>query len=165
MSPIPGPAALVAGLSASGLPTDAFVFLGFLPAKKGQRRKILESWKAADATLVFYEAPHRIVETLEDIEETLGPREVVLARELTKVHEEFLRGTAAELREALGERPALKGEITLMVGKGETVEIDDRPLESAVCRVGGGRRPAHGGAQNRGAAARFVEARSLQTIE
>jgi 16S rRNA (cytidine1402-2'-O)-methyltransferase len=135
VSPVPGPAALVAGLSASGLPTDAFVFLGFLPPKKGQRRKVLETWKASEATLVFYEAPHRIIETLQDIENALGPREVVLARELTKVHEEFLRGTAADLREALAQRPALKGEITLMVGKPEAVEPDDQPIESAVSKL------------------------------
>ena len=91
VSPVPGPAALVAGLSASGLATDAFVFLGFLPPKQGQRRKILESWKSAGATLVFYEAPHRIVETLQDIQETLGSRTVVVARELTKIHWPELR--------------------------------------------------------------------------
>ncbi|MBZ5611589.1 MAG: 16S rRNA (cytidine(1402)-2'-O)-methyltransferase [Acidobacteriia bacterium] len=135
VSPIPGPAAVVAGLSASGLPTDAFVFLGFLPPKKGQRRKMLEAWKGIEATLVFYEAPHRIAETLQDIEETLGPRPVVLARELTKIHEEFLRGTPAEIREALAKHAALKGEITLMVGKGETLEADDRPLCDAVSEL------------------------------
>ena len=135
VSPVPGPAALVAGLSASGLATDAFVFLGFLPPKQGQRRKVLESWKSAEATLVFYEAPHRIVETLQDIQETLGSRPVVVARELTKIHEEFLRGTAAVLREALEKRPALKGEITLMVGKGQAVETDDQPLDRAVAEL------------------------------
>jgi 16S rRNA (cytidine1402-2'-O)-methyltransferase len=132
VSPIPGPGAFLAALSASGLPTDSFVFLGFLSPKKSQRRKALESWKASAATLVFYEAPHRIAETLQDIAELLGAREVVLARELTKVHEEFLRGTAAEILEALKRRQPLKGEITLMVGKGETAEPDEQPLENAV---------------------------------
>jgi len=132
VSPIPGPGAFLAALSASGLPTDSFIFLGFLSPKKSQRRKALESWKALPATLVFYEAPHRIAETLQDIAEVLGAREVVLARELTKVHEEFLRGTAAEILEALKRRQPLKGEITLMVGKGETAEPDEQPLENAV---------------------------------
>jgi 16S rRNA (cytidine1402-2'-O)-methyltransferase len=92
----------------------------------------LENLGPFQATLVFYEAPHRILDTLEDIEETLGPRPVVIARELTKVHEEFLRGTAAELREALGKRPSVKGEITLMIGKSETTEVDETPLAEAV---------------------------------
>jgi 16S rRNA (cytidine1402-2'-O)-methyltransferase len=135
VSPIPGPAAVVAGLSASGLPTDAFVFLGFLPAKKVQRRKVLEAWKEIEATLVFYEAPHRIVEALQDIAETLGARPVVVARELTKLHEEFLSGTASELRDVLAARPALKGEITLMVGKGAAAEVDNRPLSEAVAEL------------------------------
>jgi 16S rRNA (cytidine1402-2'-O)-methyltransferase len=132
VSPIPGPGAFLAALSASGLGTDSFVFLGFLPAKKTQRRRVLENWKASPATLICYEAPHRIVEALEDIDEILGEREVVLARELTKIHEEFLRGTPREVMETLRERPALKGEITLMVAKRETPEPDDRPLEAAV---------------------------------
>jgi len=132
VSPIPGPGAFLAALSASGLGTDSFVFLGFLPPKKNQRRKALESWKAVPATLVFYEAPHRIAETLQDIAEALGAREVVLARELTKVHEEFLSGTPAEVLETLAQRPPIKGEITLLVGKGETAEPDEQPLETAV---------------------------------
>ena len=85
--------------------------------------------------MVFYEAPHRILDTLDDIEETLGPRTVVVARELTKVHEEFLRGTAAELRETLGKRPSVKGEITLMIGRSETAEVDDTPLAEAVKKL------------------------------
>jgi 16S rRNA (cytidine1402-2'-O)-methyltransferase len=135
VSPVPGPAASVAALSASGLPTDSFVFLGFLPPKKGQRRKVLENWKATPATLVFYEAPHRVVETLQDIADTLGPRPVVVARELTKIHEEFLRGTPAEILAVLDKHPTLKGEVTLMVGKGETPELDDKPLDSAVSEL------------------------------
>jgi 16S rRNA (cytidine1402-2'-O)-methyltransferase len=132
VSPIPGPAALLAGLSASGLPTDLFLFLGFLPQKKGQRRKVLEAWKSLPVTLVFYEAPHRIVEALRDIAELLGPRTVVLARELTKIHEEFLRGTPSEIIAALAKHSSLRGEITLIIGKGESLEADDKPLETAV---------------------------------
>ena len=132
VSPIPGPGAFLTALSASGLATDSFVFLGFLPFKKTQRRKELENWRAAPATLVFYEAPHRLAETLGDLAEVCGQREVVVARELTKVHEEFLSGTPQEILKMLERRPPIKGEITLMVAKGETVEPDDQPLESAV---------------------------------
>jgi 16S rRNA (cytidine1402-2'-O)-methyltransferase len=132
VSPIPGPSALLASLSASGLPTDAFVFLGFPPSKQGARRKLLEECGAWPMTLVFYEAPHRILDTLADIVATLGPRPVVLAREVTKVHEEFLQGTAAELLAVLAKRPPLKGEITLLIGKGESVEAGDTPLDLAV---------------------------------
>jgi len=132
VTPIPGPAALLAALSASGLPTDSFLFHGFLPPKKGQRRKLLEQLKPLTATLVFYEAPHRILETLDDIAEVLGARPVVVARELTKIHEEFLRGTASEIHAALASRAVVKGEITLMIGKSETKQIDDTPIEVAV---------------------------------
>ena len=132
VSPIPGPSALLAALSASGLPTDSFSFHGFLPSKRGQRRAVLEHFRPSPATLVFYETPHRILETLEDIEEILGPRPVVLARELTKIHEEFLRGAAKEIREALAKRAAVKGEITVMIGKSETAEVDETPLAEAV---------------------------------
>jgi len=132
VSPIPGPAALLAALSASGLPTDSFLFQGFLPPKKGQRRKLLEELKPLQTTLVFYEAPHRILDTLDDIAEILGARPIVVARELTKIHEEFLRGTAQEARDALAGRPSVKGEITLMIGKSGEREIDDTPIEVAV---------------------------------
>jgi 16S rRNA (cytidine1402-2'-O)-methyltransferase len=131
VSPIPGASALVSALSASGLPTDSFFFGGFLPAKKTQRRKTLEAMKSYAATLVFYEAPHRIVEALEDVAEVLGARRVTLGRELTKIHEEFLAGGVAELREALGKRPPLKGEITLMIEKGDAPAADATPIEDA----------------------------------
>jgi 16S rRNA (cytidine1402-2'-O)-methyltransferase len=131
VSPLPGPSALVSALSASGLPTDAFFFGGFLPAKKTQRRKTLEEMKTYPSTLVFYETPHRILEALEDIAEVLGPRRVTIARELTKIHEEFLAGEAAEVREALEKRPSIKGEITLMIAKGEAHTAEAIPLEAA----------------------------------
>ena len=122
--PIPGPAAFLAALVASGLPTDSFRFSGFLPAKQGQRREILESIKDSPRTQVFYEAPHRIREALEDVVAVLGPdRPVVIAREVTKLHEEFLRGRAEEILARVAERE-LKGEITLLIGKSET---GDRP--------------------------------------
>ena len=132
VQPIPGPSAVLAAVAASGLPTEAFRFGGFLPHKPGQRAKALAALAEEHATLVFYEAPHRILETLEAIEETLGPRPVVIARELTKIHEEFLRGTAAEVRAQLAGRDAVKGEITLLIGRAAAPPPDDTPLEDAV---------------------------------
>jgi 16S rRNA (cytidine1402-2'-O)-methyltransferase len=132
VQPVPGPSALVAALAASGLPTDAFYFGGFLPARQGQRRRALEALAQERATLVFYEAPHRILETLEDVEAVLGPRQVVIARELTKIHEEFLRGAAGEVRQALAARGSVKGEITLLIGKAEAAQAPDTPVEQAV---------------------------------
>ena len=117
--PVPGPSAVVAALAASGLPSDAYEFRGFLPAKAGPRRTALEEIRPLSHTVVFYEAPHRIVESLEDIVQILGPeRPLVIARELTKLHEEFIRGTAAETLKLARERE-LKGEITLLIGKSE----------------------------------------------
>jgi 16S rRNA (cytidine1402-2'-O)-methyltransferase len=118
--PIPGASAFLAALVASGLPTDSFRFSGFLPAKRGERRTQLESIRTSPRTQVFYEAPHRVLETLEDIVEMLGPdRQVVIAREVTKLHEEFLRGRAAEILEILKSRGAVKGEITLLIAKAD----------------------------------------------
>ena len=129
---LPGPSASLTALAASGLPTDAFYFGGFLPAKPGQRAQLLETLAEEQATLVFYEAPHRILESLEAIEATLGPRSVVVARELTKVHEEFLRGTAAEIAAQLAARDAVKGEITLLIGKATQPAADETPVPQAV---------------------------------
>jgi 16S rRNA (cytidine1402-2'-O)-methyltransferase len=118
--PIPGASAFLAALVASGLPTDSFRFSGFLPAKRGERRAALEAIKASPRTQVFYEAPHRIVEALSDVVEVLGEdRHVVVAREVTKLHEEFLRGRAGEVLESLKARDAVKGEITLIIGKAD----------------------------------------------
>jgi len=118
--PVPGASAFLAALVASGLPTDSFRFGGFLPAKRGERRTVLEGLKNSPRTQVFYEAPHRIVECLEDVGEVLGAsRHVVVAREVTKIHEEFLRGRASEVLETLNKREAVKGEITLLIGRAE----------------------------------------------
>jgi len=118
--PIPGASAFLAALVASGLPTDSFRFSGFLPAKRGERRSLFESIRSSPRTQVFYEAPHRIVETLEDIVEMLGPdRHVVIAREVTKLHEEFLRGRAADVLVALQSRGEVKGEITLLIARAD----------------------------------------------
>ena len=121
--PIPGASAFLAALVASGLPTDSFRFSGFLPAKAGQRRQILEHIRDSPRTQVFYEAPHRVKESLEDIVEILGrQRHVVIAREVTKIHEEFVRGNAGEVLETLKARGDIKGEITLLIGKMEAAE-------------------------------------------
>ena len=122
--PVPGASAFLAALVASGLPTDSFRFSGFLPAKRGERRATLEGIKNSPRTQVFYEAPHRIVEAMTDVVEVLGAgRHVVLAREVTKVHEEFLRGRAGEVLENLKARAAVKGEITLLIGKAEEENV------------------------------------------
>jgi 16S rRNA (cytidine1402-2'-O)-methyltransferase len=122
--PVPGASAFLAALVASGLPTDSFRFSGFLPAKRGERRSVLERIKSSPRTQVFYEAPHRIVEALEDVVEVLGAsRHVVVAREVTKMHEEFLRGRASALLETLKARSTVKGEITLLIGKAEEGDV------------------------------------------
>jgi len=113
--PIPGPSALLAALSASGLPNEEFLFAGFLPARSGERRRALERLRIEDRTIIFYEAPHRIQETLVDAHEILGDRPACLAREVTKIHEEFRRGSLAELAASVAEKPA-RGEITLLIG-------------------------------------------------
>jgi len=114
--PVPGASAFLAALAAAGLPVDKFRFFGFLPAKRNARRKQLdEIGQGIQKTLVFYEAPHRVVEMLRDLRRALGDRPVVIAREVTKVYEEFVRGSASEVLEALKLRPP-KGEITVLVG-------------------------------------------------
>jgi 16S rRNA (cytidine1402-2'-O)-methyltransferase len=131
--PIPGASAFLAALVASGLPTDSFRFSGFLPAKRGERRAALEAVKSSPRTQVFYEAPHRVVEGLEDVCEVLGAsRHVVIAREVTKLHEEFLRGRAGEVLENLKARESVKGEITLLIGKAD--ESETRGAEDAFVR-------------------------------
>jgi len=126
--PVPGPSALTAALGASGLPTDRFVFEGFLPAKKGERRKRLNKLREETRTLVFYEAPHRIKESLADLLEILGDRELVLGREITKVYEEFIRGRLSEVI-VQAEHRELRGEITLVV---TGVEQESAPGEHRI---------------------------------
>jgi 16S rRNA (cytidine1402-2'-O)-methyltransferase len=131
--PIPGASAFLAALVASGLPTDSFRFSGFLPPKQGQRRALLESVRDSPRTQVFYEAPHRVKESLADIVEVLGAsRLVVLAREVTKLHEEFLRGHAGDVLETLNSRGEAKGEITLILGKAEESERKATPSRATV---------------------------------
>jgi 16S rRNA (cytidine1402-2'-O)-methyltransferase len=112
--PIPGPTAALSALSVSGLPTDSFVFEGFLPARRAQRLRKLETLKAEARTIIFYEPPHRILACLKDVLEVLGDRRVVLARELTKIHEETMRGKISDIINTVTAR-TLKGEITLIV--------------------------------------------------
>lgn len=121
--PIPGPSALIAALSASGLPSDEFFFAGFLPPKKSARREKLEALRPLRATLIFYESPHRIREMLADAEAVLGARDACLARELTKVHEEFLAGSLADLRENVKEL----GEFVVMIAGAAGDAPVDRP--------------------------------------
>jgi 16S rRNA (cytidine1402-2'-O)-methyltransferase len=114
--PVPGANAAISGLIASGLSTERFLFHGFLPAKPGQRKTVLEELTRGEITHVFYEAPHRILDTLGDVEAVFGASQhIVIARELTKLHEEFLRGTASDVRSQLAARASVRGEIVLML--------------------------------------------------
>jgi len=126
--PLPGPSAALAALAASGLPTNEFRFIGFLPPKQTARRKALVALADETATVIAYESPHRILESLEDIETELGVRPIVLARELTKIHEEFLRGSAAEIHALLSARDSIKGEVTLVIGQALQQLSDADPL-------------------------------------
>jgi 16S rRNA (cytidine1402-2'-O)-methyltransferase len=138
--PVPGPSAFLTALVASGFPTDSFCFRGFLPAKTGERRAVLQEVQTSPTTLIFYEAPHRIIAALQDVVEILGlSRHIVVARELTKIHEEFLRGTAAEVLKNLQQRDAIKGEITLLIAKAEAresqIEAASRTMRDRVHQI------------------------------
>jgi len=132
--PVPGPSALISALVAAGLPTDEFFFGGFLPARSNARRTRLSELRAVPGTLVFYEAPHRLAETLNDAREMLGERDAVVARELTKLHEEIRRGRLSELaRHYASEEP--RGEIVLLIDRNileTTVETDNQSVASLV---------------------------------
>jgi 16S rRNA (cytidine1402-2'-O)-methyltransferase len=131
--PVPGANAAISGLIASGLPTDQFIFHGFLPAKAGQRKTVLEELVRGEVTHVFYEAPHRILDTLADIEAVFGTGQyVVIARELTKLHEEFLRGPAGEIRSQLAARASVRGEIVLMLAPLEVEASSEKRASLAV---------------------------------
>lgn len=123
--PVPGPTALISALVASGLPVDEFLFGGFLPARPRQRRARLAEVASVPATLIFYEAPHRIVESLRDAREILGDREAVVARELTKLHEEFLRGRLSELAGRMVSGTT-RGEMVLIIDR-EVIEAASSP--------------------------------------
>jgi len=137
--PLPGASALTAVLSASGLPTDQFVFEGFLPAKQKERRERLQALRAETRTLVFYEAPHRLKEMLNDMHAILGERQIVVAREVSKAYEEFLRGRLSDIARQIAER-AIKGELTVIVrGSEEPSEVSQEQLKNEIdmLRAGG----------------------------
>lgn len=127
VSPIPGPSAPISALVASGLPTDSFLYLGYLPRKSAERRNLLEQIAALPYTLVFLEAPHRLLAALQDIQEMLGDREMSVAREITKLHEEFFRGNVSQAQ-AHFQAQAPRGEITLVVS-GQSSEAQVWPEE------------------------------------
>lgn len=128
--PIPGPSAMIAALSAAGLPTDRFFFSGFLPSKGSARRNRLEALAGRDETLVCYESPHRIRDTLSDIALVLGERRIVLARELTKTFETFLEGSAGELLAKMDSDPdQARGEFVVMIAGAPAVENEDATQE------------------------------------
>jgi len=122
--PVPGPSAVVAALAASGLPADNFFFAGFLPARGSLRRRRLEALASVPATLILFEAPHRLLASLEDMVSILGNRRATMARELTKIHEEFFHGTITELLDNLRARAAIQGEVTLVIERGEAHTIE-----------------------------------------
>jgi len=128
--PIPGPAAFIAALTASGLSTDQFFFAGFLPARANARRAKLEELRSIPATLVFYEAPHRISATLQDALLVLGNRQAAIGRELTKLHEEFVRGTLAELAGQISTKNTVRGEMVLMISGQVATAASAAPLDS-----------------------------------
>jgi 16S rRNA (cytidine1402-2'-O)-methyltransferase len=116
IEPLPGPSALLAALVVSGLPPYPFTFAGFPPPKSGKRRTFFRTWAALPHTLIFYESPHRLLASLDDALAELGDRPAAVARELTKLHEEVVRGPLSALREELGKKPSLKGEFVVVVG-------------------------------------------------
>lgn len=132
--PVPGACAAVAALSASGLPTDAFTFAGFPPSRQGKRRTFLTGLNDLPGTLVLYEAPHRLLDTLTDIREVLGERRVIVARELSKIYEEFIRGTASEVVSAVSQG-IVRGEVVILVAPGEAAPEETEPLEQVLRRL------------------------------
>jgi 16S rRNA (cytidine1402-2'-O)-methyltransferase len=144
--PVPGPSAVVAALSVSGLPTDRFLFVGFLPPRRGARLRALEELAAERPTLVLYESPVRVVDALADMVATLGDREAFLCREATKVHEEYVRARLSVLRERLAARDAVRGEVVLVVAgareAGPAIDRDPVALYRALAAEGRTRRDA-----------------------
>ncbi len=134
--PIPGASALIAALSVSGLPTDSFVFIGFVPRKSAKRRDLLERLKEEPRTLIFYESPKRLLGLMQEVINLMGDRKAVVARELTKIHEEILRGSLSKILKVLAARSALKGECTLLVGGCEGAgELDRNSLVRELRRL------------------------------
>lgn len=138
--PIPGPSAIITALSAAGLPTDRFAFEGFLPPKQGKRRARLTELKADERVMVYYEAPHRLVDTLRDMAELLGERDAVVARELTKIHEEFHHGRLVELAVHYA-ATGVRGEVVILVAPstetGAAADLDPEKLLHRYIRTEG----------------------------
>ena len=133
VTPIPGVSAAIAAMSVSGLPTDSFVFIGFAPKKKGKRLKYLTELSGEPRPLIFYESPQRILSLMEEIISCIGDRNAILAREMTKLHEEFIRGTVSQILKTISARPAVKGECTLVVAGAETSEqVDDGIVKTEI---------------------------------
>jgi 16S rRNA (cytidine1402-2'-O)-methyltransferase len=132
--PIPGACAAVTALSGSGLPSDSFTFAGFPPARLGKRRAFLGELAQLPGTLVLYEAPHRLEETLLDIHEVMGERQVVVARELSKIYEEFIRGSVPEVMAAVAQGKA-RGEIVILIAPGDVVQKEVEALETVLQRL------------------------------
>lgn len=130
--PIPGASAAVAALSASGLPTDAFVFVGFLSKRKNRRVQQIEALKADSRTLIFYESPQRLLLLIDELIQTMGDRHAVLARELTKLHEEIIRANLSNMAKTLSARPMVKGECTLLVSGCPVEEVDMEALREEI---------------------------------
>ena len=129
----PGPSAVLTGLALSGLASDRFCFFGFFPQKHGERQRLLAEIASLQATAIFFESPHRIIETLLAIADALPERDIAAARELTKLHEEVLRGPAAKIAEALGSRAAVKGEFTLLIGPAtHQVQASEADIDVAI---------------------------------
>jgi 16S rRNA (cytidine1402-2'-O)-methyltransferase len=136
--PVPGASAVITALSVAGLPTDSFVFIGFAAKKQGARTRQLQRLAQEPRTLVFYESPRRIIRFLTELRQAMGDRSAVLAREMTKLHEEFLRGPISEILAVLAARPVIKGECTLLVsGSADAAErrapSDPASIEDALC--------------------------------
>jgi len=127
--PIPGPSAAMTAMVGSGLPVAEFRFIGFLPPKSGARRRVLEELAQEQTTMIFYESPHRLLESLEDVVAVLGDRPIAVARELTKLHEEFVRGSAKNVLEELRSRTSIKGEITVVLGAAQRSTAEGNPVE------------------------------------
>jgi len=132
--PIPGACAAVAALSASGLPSDVFTFAGFPPSRQGKRHTFLSDISALPGTVILYEAPHRIQTTLADIREIMGDRLIVLAREISKIFEQFLCGTVSEVLEDM-KSCSLKGEMVIMIASGGKTERKTEPIEQLVSKI------------------------------
>ncbi|MDD2850505.1 MAG: 16S rRNA (cytidine(1402)-2'-O)-methyltransferase [Desulfuromonadaceae bacterium] len=132
--PVPGACAAITALSASGLPSDNFSFVGFPPSRQGKRRAFLTKLANNPGTLILYEAPHRLVETLRDIHETMGNRRIVVARELTKIFEELLRGEVASVLELVSEIK-VRGEVVVLIEPGEDTPLETEPVEEVLWRL------------------------------